>query len=33
MPGKLLSATLFAASWYGNNYDPKLADRPTGSAS
>jgi GH18 family chitinase len=27
MPGKLLSATLFATSWYGNNYDPKLADQ------
>jgi GH18 family chitinase len=26
MPGKLLSATLFATSWYGNNYGPKLAD-------
>jgi len=27
LPGKLLSATLFATSWYGNNYDPKLADQ------
>jgi GH18 family chitinase len=26
IPGKLISATLFATSWYGNNYDPKLAD-------
>jgi len=26
LPGKLLSATPFATSWYGNNYDPKLAD-------
>ena len=27
MPNKLLSATLFATSWYGNNYDAKLADQ------
>jgi GH18 family chitinase len=26
MPGKLVSATTFATSWYGNCYDPKLAD-------
>jgi GH18 family chitinase len=26
LPGKLVSATLFATSWYGNAYDPKLAD-------
>lgn len=26
MPDKLVSATLFATSWYGNNYDPKLAE-------
>jgi GH18 family chitinase len=27
LPGKLVSATLFATSWYGNAYDPKLADQ------
>jgi GH18 family chitinase len=26
MPDKLVSATLFGTSWYGNNYDPKIAD-------
>jgi GH18 family chitinase/pimeloyl-ACP methyl ester carboxylesterase len=26
MPGKLVSATVFGTSWYGNNYDPKMAD-------
>ncbi|MBD2255508.1 glycosyl hydrolase family 18 protein [Nostoc parmelioides] len=26
MPGKLISAAVFATSWYGNNYDPKIAD-------
>ena len=26
MPGKLVSAAVFATSWYGNNYDPSLAD-------
>jgi GH18 family chitinase len=26
LPGKLVSATLFATSWYGNSYDPALAD-------
>jgi GH18 family chitinase len=26
MSGKLVSATTFATSWYGNSYDPKLAD-------
>ena len=26
LPGKLVSATTFATSWYGNAYDPKLAD-------
>ena len=26
LPGKLISATLFGTSWYGNNYDAKLAD-------
>ena len=26
MSGKLVSATAFATSWYGNSYDPKLAD-------
>src|SRR5215472_17259956 len=25
MPDKLVSATLFATSWYGNNYDPGLS--------
>jgi GH18 family chitinase len=25
MPGKIISATLFATSWYGNNYDSRLA--------
>jgi GH18 family chitinase len=24
MPDKLVSATLFGTSWYGNNYDPKI---------
>jgi len=26
MPDKLVSAAIFGTSWYGNNYDPKLAD-------
>jgi GH18 family chitinase len=26
LPDKLISATTFATSWYGNNYDPTLAD-------
>jgi GH18 family chitinase len=26
MPDKLVSATLFGTSWYGNNYDPQMAD-------
>jgi len=26
MPDKLVSAAVFGSSWYGNNYDPKLAD-------
>jgi GH18 family chitinase len=26
MPSKIISATLFATSWYGNNYDARLAD-------
>ncbi|MFF2361281.1 glycoside hydrolase family 18 protein [Streptomyces sp. NPDC058122] len=26
MPGKIVSSTLFGTSWYGNNYDPALAD-------
>lgn len=26
MPDKLVSATVFGTSWYGNNYDPKIAD-------
>ncbi len=26
MPKKLVSAAVFGTSWYGNNYDPKLAD-------
>ncbi|WP_375504484.1 glycoside hydrolase family 18 protein, partial [uncultured Nostoc sp.] len=26
MPDKLVSATLFGTSWYGNNYDSKIAD-------
>ena len=26
MPDKLVSATIFGTSWYGNNYDPKIAD-------
>ncbi len=26
MPDKLVSAAVFGTSWYGNNYDPKLAD-------
>lgn len=26
MPDKLASATLFGTSWYGNNYDSKIAD-------
>jgi len=26
MPDKLVSAAVFATSWYGNNYDPKIAD-------
>jgi GH18 family chitinase len=26
LPGKIVSAAVFATSWYGNNYDPKLAD-------
>ena len=27
LPGLTLSATLFATSWYGNNYDAKLAEQ------
>lgn len=26
MPDKLVSAAVFGTSWYGNNYDPKMAD-------
>ena len=26
IPDKLVSAAIFGTSWYGNNYDPKLAD-------
>ncbi|WP_375758701.1 glycosyl hydrolase family 18 protein [Corallococcus exercitus] len=26
MPDKLVSAAVFATSWYGNNYDPKMVD-------
>jgi GH18 family chitinase len=26
MPNKIISATLFATSWYGNNYDSRLAN-------
>ncbi len=26
MPTKLVSATLFGTSWYGNNYDPQMAN-------
>jgi GH18 family chitinase len=26
MPGRLVSAAVFGTSWYGNNYDPKIAD-------
>ncbi|MEQ9233660.1 glycosyl hydrolase family 18 protein [Coleofasciculus sp. E2-BRE-01] len=26
MPDKIVSAAVFATSWYGNNYDPKLVD-------
>ncbi|MEU0331761.1 glycoside hydrolase family 18 protein [Streptomyces sp. NPDC006193] len=26
MPGKIVSATTFGTSWYGNNYDPAIAD-------
>jgi GH18 family chitinase len=26
MPDKLISATLFGTSWYGNNYDPTIAE-------
>jgi GH18 family chitinase len=26
MPNRLVSATLFGTSWYGNSYDPKLAE-------
>jgi GH18 family chitinase len=26
MPEKIISATTFGTSWYGNNYDPKIAD-------
>ncbi|KUL24435.1 glycoside hydrolase family 18 protein [Streptomyces regalis] len=26
MPGKIVSAAIFGTSWYGNNYDPAVAD-------
>ncbi|KUM68250.1 glycoside hydrolase family 18 protein [Streptomyces curacoi] len=26
MPDKIVSAAVFGTSWYGNNYDPKIAD-------
>jgi GH18 family chitinase len=26
LPGKLVSAAVFGTSWYGNNYDPQIAD-------